>query len=369
MNQNFENDPDAIRSEIDTTRRRMDDTMEALSDRLKGRHLFDELLGLFRSDNPNSKAMEIRDKVSRSASTAARSVVETVKANPVPALLIGAGIAWMIYSSRKSNSALAEDEDYDFGAADYDPDSSYDRPLDYPAPASTRGFGESEEGFSLGGAGDYRESNGESNLEQLKVGLEEQAATAKEKLANLGDRVRQKSQAAGRRVREVGSRVQARTREVVVQARDQVVKTADEHPLEVGLACLAAGVAVGLALPTPEKVKQVAGPTMDRLRQKTRDAGGEIITKGKRVVTAATTAFQQEAKQQGLTFDALRQKAGAVAERAEGAAAETMKQEGLTSSGTEANAPSNAGDGERFGERRDQPGSVASPTSNLGRGI
>ena len=93
MNQSdVENDPEAIRSEIDTTRRRMDDTMEALGERLKGRHLLDELLGLFRSDNQSPKAMQIREKVSRTASTAAHSVVNTVKSNPMPALLIGAGV-------------------------------------------------------------------------------------------------------------------------------------------------------------------------------------------------------------------------------------------------------------------------------------
>lgn len=363
MNRTFENDTEAIRSEIDTTRRRMDDTMEALGDRLKGRHLFDELLGLFRPDNPNSKAMEIRDKVSRSASTAARSVVDTVKANPVPALLIGAGIAWMIYSSRKNNSASAipEDEDYDFGAADYNPDASYDRPLEYPAPDSTRGFGETEEGFTLGGAGDYRETNGESKLEQLKVGLEERASGAKQKLANLGDRVRQKTHEAGQRVREAGSRVQARTREVFVQTRERVVQTADTHPLEVGLACLAAGVAVGLALPTPEKVKQVAGPTMDRLRQRTREAGGEILQKGKRVVSAAGVALQKEAQEQGLTLEGIRQKAGAVADRAKSAVSEAVQQEGENApSGFSPNAPS----------ARGEPGGLSSsPTANLGRGI
>jgi hypothetical protein len=373
MNQAAENDTNAIRSQIDTTRRRMDDTMEALGDRLKGRHLFDEVLGLFRSDNPNHKAMEIRDKVSRSASTAARSVVDTVKSNPVPALLIGAGIAWMIYSSRKSGPslpALSEDEDYDFGAADYDPGAHYDPPLEYPVPASPRGFGEVDDGFSMGSEGDPRETNGESELEQVKVGLQGKASDAKqpaeEKLANLGDRVRQKTHAAGQRIREAGSRVQARTREVYVQARDRVAETADQHPLEVGLACLAAGVAVGLALPTPEKLNQVAGPTMDRLRQRTRDAGGEILQKGKRVVNAAGTAFQNEAKQQGLTFDGLREKAGAVADRTTSAATEAAQQEGMMPGAEARPAGGMGGDAD---QQREPPATPAPAGENLGRGI
>ena len=166
MNQAPENESEAIRSEIDTTRRRMDDTMDALGDRLKGRHLFDELLGFFRSDNGSRKAAEIREKVSHSASSAAHSIADTVKANPMPALLIGAGIAWMIYSSRKSPSGRYEGESY---RTNYDPDDAYDRPLEYPAGGSSHGFGEIEEtGFSVGGVGsEDDECYGESKLEQV----------------------------------------------------------------------------------------------------------------------------------------------------------------------------------------------------------
>ncbi|MEO6569047.1 MAG: DUF3618 domain-containing protein [Opitutaceae bacterium] len=347
MNQASENETEAIRSEIDTTRRRMDDTMDALGDRLKGRHLFDELLGFFRSDNGSSKAAEIREKVSRSASTVAHSVADTVKANPMPALLIGAGIAWMIYSSRKSASDRDDDESY---RTNFDPDDAYDRPLEYPAGGSPRGFGETEEtGFSVGGVGvGDDESYGESKLQQVKVGLQEKASEAtqhvKEKLSSVGEQVRQKTQMAGQRAREVGARVQARTREVYAQTRERVVTTADQHPLEVGLACLAAGVAAGLALPTATPLNRMAGPTMDRFRQRTRDAGGELLEKGKRVVNAAGSALKSEAEQQGLTFENLREKAGVVADRTKEAASDAAQQEGVMP-GSMGGAQSGAGQG------------------------
>jgi len=345
MNQAPENETEAIRSEIDTTRRRMDDTMDALGDRLKGRHLFDELLGFFRSENGSQNAAAIREKVSRSASSAAHSVADTVKANPMPALLIGAGIAWMIYSSRKSSSGRFDDESY---RTNYDPDDAYDRPLEYPAGGSSRGFGETEEtGFSVGGFGaEEDESSEQSKLQQVKIGLQEKASEAshqvKEKLSNVGQQVRQKTQLAGQRAREVGARVQARTREVYSQTRERVVTTADEHPLEVGLACLAAGVAAGLALPTATPLNRMAGPTMDRWRQRTRDASGELLEKGKRVVNAAGTALKSEAEQQGLTFDNLRQKAGVVADRTKEAATDAAQQEGVMP-GSMGNSQSSSG--------------------------
>lgn len=335
MNQSPENETEAIRSEIDTTRRRMDDTMDALGDRLKGRHLLDEILGFFRSDRTEGKGAELRERVSSSASSAVHSITDTVKANPVPLLLIGAGVAWMIYSSRKDSSSRYEGESYGSNNP-YDPDAAYNDPLEYPSGGSSeRTFGETEEtGFSVGGTSGDFESAGDSGLQQLKVGFQDKASEAagqvKQKLKNVGNQVREKTHAASQRAKEAGSRVHARTREVYVQTRTRVVTTADEHPLEMGLACLAAGVAAGLALPTPEKVKQFAGPTMDRVRERTRKAGGQLMEKGKRVVSAATSAVKSEAESQGLTLESLRQKAGSVAERAKDAAGEAAQREGLT---------------------------------------
>lgn len=383
MNQVPENDEaDAIRSEIDTTRRRMDDTMDALGDRLKGRHLLDEILGFFRSDNSgsNGKAAELKEKISETASSAARSVADTVKANPLPLLLIGAGVAWMIYSSGKESSRDRYADEDDGATAGYDPDASYDRPLDYPTPAGAeRGFGESDSGFSIGGTveDDFSESSGPSKLEQVKLGVEEKAQNAKEqvkeRISHVGDAVREKSQAISHRAREVGSRVQARTREVYARTRQTVVRTADEHPLELGLACLAAGVAAGLALPTPERLNRLAGPSMDRLRQRTRDTGKEYLEKGKRVVSAAGNAVKNEAQAQGLTFDRLRN----VAERAKDAATESAQREGLTpGSGHQNQNPSgqSVSPGQPGREMQDSgmgaPSQAqTSPAANAGRGI
>ena len=118
------------------------------------------------------------------------------------------------------------------------------------------------------------------------------------------------------------------------------MSTADQHPLEVGLGCLALGLIAGLLLPTPEKVNRIAGPTADRLRQRARQAGSEMVDKGKRVVRAAASAVKDEAKAQGFDPGRLRDQAGAVARRAGDAAGDAARREGF-------------GDGEQEqGERR-----------------
>jgi hypothetical protein len=99
----------------------------------------------------------------------------------------------------------------------------------------------------------------------------------------------------------------------------------------VGLGCLVAGVLAGLALPTPEPVHRYAGPTVDRLRNRAKDAGREWLDKGKRVGRAATDAAKTEAKNQGLSMENLRQSGKAVAQSAANAATDTARQEGMTS--------------------------------------
>lgn len=352
MNQPNEN-TEALRSDIDVTRRRMDDTIDALGDRMQPRHLFDEVLGYFRrsSSDGDNRLSHMRDSVSQGANTAVHAVVDTVKQNPLPALMIGAGVAWMIYSSRRGHSDMSAydyTDETEMGVGEtlhYDPDAHLDRPLDYPA----KPMGISEAGWS---------DQGGSKLGNMKGALGDKARSAKEKLAQAGGRAREKMSSVRQRAGEVGSRVRARSGEMYSATRQRVASTADQHPLELGLACLAAGVIAGLAMPTPNAVNRKVGPTADRLRQRARESGQEFVEKGKRVASAAVSAAKDEAQSQGLTPDRLREKASNVAERAKEAGRETARQEGLARGNT--SGGSSVPEGNQSGSQMNDP-TVARP--------
>lgn len=312
------NETEAIRSEINTTRRRMDDTIDALGDRFRGRHLLDELLGFIRSDSDRSR--EVGQKITQTASSAMNSITDTVKANPAPALLIGAGVAWMIYNHRREPSFEDSDEFYGDPDSSYaripgDPDveTHYDRPLDYPSSAA---FGETPTGeYNAGGsaADSGMSTGGQSKLGAIKSTVAEKASAAtqqvKQRLSDVSSRVRDRSGAVGQHTREMTSRVQQRARDTYQRNRERVVNTADQHPLELGLACIAAGLIAGLVMRTPERLNQLAGPSVDRLRERTREAGGELLDKGQRIATAAADAAKNEAQNQGLTPEQMRTRA------------------------------------------------------------
>jgi ElaB/YqjD/DUF883 family membrane-anchored ribosome-binding protein len=343
----------------------MDDTMDALGERLRPRHLLDELLGFLRggdSDGGESRLEHYKEKLSESCNTAAHNVSDVVKKNPVPLLLIGAGIGWMIYQNRRESSphssmdpnlysddstsqSILYDPDPEMS---YDPDLHYDRPLEYPSAQNTGAAGyRSSTGAASGAQSGSASSNpgGGSKLGDMKGKIGEKASAVshqmRDKLAGVGEAAKERVGALRERAGEMTARARDGTRQVYSRARTQVVTTADQHPLEVGLVALAAGLIAGLMLPTPNVINRRVGPMADRLRTRTRERGAEMLDKGKRVAEAAMHAVKDEAQAQGLTPEGLREKAAAVADRAKEAGEQTARQEGLTSESA-GNRPGNS---------------------------
>jgi len=342
MNPKPMSETESLRSDIEMTRRRMDETIDALGDRVQGKHLLDEVIGFFRHNTETTseagtrvreKLSDTAGKISETAGNAASAVVDTVKKNPLPILLITAGAAWLAYNATRKPSADVEDDLEDSDR--YDPDTHYDRPLEYP------GTNMSAAGDSIEGATEEMTDQATSAFSSIKDKASSAADQMKDKISDVADKargkiqdVKQRASEIGSRVKdrasEIGSQVQDKTRQAYGKARDTVAETTDQYPLQVGLGCLVVGVLAGLALPTPKPVHRYAGPTVDRLRNRAKDASRDWLQKGKRVAQAATDAAKSEADNQGLNLERLRQSGKAVAQSATNAATDTARQEGLS---------------------------------------
>lgn len=290
-------DAAAIRDDIDHTRQRMDATIDALGERFQPRHLLDEALGYVRQHHSSltQPLNSMREKLSQQTDAAMHAVVDTVKQNPVPLLLMGAGVAWMIYNHRRT----AADERYRYerddryghgeppppfrGTIHYDPDAHVDRPLEYPTPAP-----------AFDSAGGHNGTG--STLEHARERVADAAHTAREKLSHAGDYAREKFDAARERAGEFGHQVRERSGELYTRARDGVSHTVERHQLETGLICLAAGVLAGLAIPTPAPVNRRLGPVVDRLKDRALDTAGQALQAGRRATEAAVAAAKAEVK-------------------------------------------------------------------------
>ena len=102
---------DDIRRDIDRTRSEMDRTIDELGERLRPRNLFDELVAsvrgsLFASSGPacstasGVSSRQMSEQVSDVTSKMGRSLIEAVRENPVPAALMGAGLAWLLFEDK-----------------------------------------------------------------------------------------------------------------------------------------------------------------------------------------------------------------------------------------------------------------------------
>ena len=78
-----------IESDIRQTRGRMDATLDELNDRLSARSLLNSALDWWESRGVGSRPVG-------ATKDTYQSVARYVKENPIPSLLVGAGVAWMI---------------------------------------------------------------------------------------------------------------------------------------------------------------------------------------------------------------------------------------------------------------------------------
>jgi ElaB/YqjD/DUF883 family membrane-anchored ribosome-binding protein len=227
--------------------------------------------------SPENLKEEAKDRVKEAtvgrAQEAGSGIVETIRANPLPAALTGIGLGWLLVSARRSASGQ----------------SSYrDRVYGYPPRYEDQGVSGSSAGQALGQA---RDSVGES------------ASRAQDKMGDAA------SEAQGR-AGEVASRAQDRVSNLADQARYQARRASggfqrmlQENPLSVGALAVGVGAAVGLAIPESSKEHEVMGETRDNLVEKAQEKAQEAQQKVQRVAEEAQSAAKEEASNQGLTQD------------------------------------------------------------------
>lgn len=100
-------EPRQVERNIERTRGAIDRTLDEIGDRLHPQHLLHQALDIFRSDDdePNEWAIEARRSGKR--------IVRKIKRNPIPALLIGAGAAWLWLDDDKAQRRRRLHEQWD----------------------------------------------------------------------------------------------------------------------------------------------------------------------------------------------------------------------------------------------------------------
>ncbi len=226
---------------IEQTRSAMTDTVSELHDRLSP--------GTLAGNAGNA----VKDATVGRSGRFLEDMAERVKANPLPAALIGAGLAWMWMGGHKKD------------------DGSYHRRGLSTAPGST----------PSGVAEGIRQRAGDA-VDQVSGTINDVAGTVQGSVSDA-------TQQARAQLDRVGMQAQ--------RAQTTMIQTIQENPLPVALAAIGIGALIGGAVPTTNAEQRVLQPVGDQLSQQASQLGSKVG----QVADRAQTAARDEAQRQNLS--------------------------------------------------------------------
>ena len=267
---------------IENTREKLSDTLHELKDKASPRQLADRAVRFAK----DSGAPEM-----------ARGVGRTVRDHPVPFLLVGAGLGWLVASRLRSRSDTTEDV---AGRLAQDSNATYP---DVRLGARSNGAAAPE-----------------VDDEDVDERLYEAGEQAGEKLTETLIQAREKLGEARDSAARVASGIADRSGEWAGAARRGAQRgwsyATDEQPLILLGVGLAAGTALGLALPRSRSEERLLGSHSAALQSRARDAAQSQYERAKSAARDTYDTVMDDLDRRGLSAEGLRGAAGAAAEQA-----------------------------------------------------
>jgi|SoiMethySBSTD1v2_1073268.scaffolds.fasta_scaffold40389_2 uncharacterized protein DUF3618 len=278
-----------LRNDIRRTRAQMDVTVDAIEDKLTPGELFHEAWTLMRGGSGSGVNRFMR----------------IARQHPMPAAIISLGLGWMVYESVGDDGRDVNGRHP--GAARYTDNDAFGHHDQRDSPGSLR----------QGATSASRRVTDATNAAVDKAG--DLAGQARDTVGDVADSARGMASDVAGSVRRQASDIGRQASDLRDQARDGVRaagtgfrRTLEEQPLIIGAATLAAGLLVGLLLPSTPREDELMGTTRDLLVNEMKGLGQEALHKSQQVVSAAADTLKQGAEGQGFSADAVAEKVRAV---------------------------------------------------------
>ena len=253
--------PVDIERDIDHTRAEMSETLDAIGSRFQ----------------PDYLKEQAKDALRSTAHDAGTTMLDTLKENPVPAIIAGLSVGWLIMKGGESERDRYHRERYE--------DDYYSRYGRYPAPRRARGYG-------------Y-----ETYQSRYDTGYDGDDRSVKDRAGDLADDAQQKVQQAKHKAGDLADQATDQAHELADDARtygrraeNWLERQMNESPLTMGAVALAAGALVGLAVPETHKEDEWMGRSSERLKEQAKDAAEEKLDQAKRVAEATADEAEDKAK-------------------------------------------------------------------------
>jgi ElaB/YqjD/DUF883 family membrane-anchored ribosome-binding protein len=330
-------DPERIRQDIHQTRAEMAETIDAIQDKLRPQHIMEQAKESVREATVG-KVKDMVNSASDTASTVAGQVQETteqaveyVKENPLPAALIGAGVAWLImraqrseprtsYPGRNAERARTSTSMRTRDIRRHDGDW-FDIVRDNPISATIAGLGIGWMLMNRRGpsARDWRDDSYTRGTRQYDVtgryrtdvystrggvggyemGSSESQSVEPSWTERAQDSVSDAARQAQEAVSSATSRAQERLQYYGRRTETEFERWMRENPLTVGAAAVALGAAVGLGMPRTETEDAWMGEARDTLVDRAQDVAKETVQQAQQVVDTAQEGVNQAARAVG----------------------------------------------------------------------
>jgi ElaB/YqjD/DUF883 family membrane-anchored ribosome-binding protein len=258
-----------LTEEIDETRDGLTETIQAIGDKLEpaniARGATDSVVSTTRGkvDQMTYGAQETwRDVTSNPG-----NILDTIKSNPVPAGMVGLGLAMLMMNRGKQG----QDRRYGTSGAGFR-GQSFDYNSSLPG----------DHGYTRQSSWEpqqWERRSGGSPLDRTGQAVAGAAGSAGEAVSGVADE-------AGRRVGELADNVSQTAGELpqqagyyVQQGGSQVRRFIDENPLGAGVIAVAAGAALGMLLPSTEIERQTIGQARDQLVEQAESTAHQALDK------------------------------------------------------------------------------------------
>jgi ElaB/YqjD/DUF883 family membrane-anchored ribosome-binding protein/gas vesicle protein len=280
-----ERSPQEIEREIERTRERMSDNIDALGDKLSPDNLKQQA-----KDAIAGKAQDVVANVGDHARQTGSRVVEFITENPLPVAAVTLGAIWLFTMRKGSQGEVSGDRMARFA---------------YTGP-ERREIGRPGLGRRL-----------MDRAESVRNTVGDKAHHASERAGELTHEVQE-------RAGELGSSAKERARD----ARGGLERMMQENPLALAAGAAVIGLALGMLLPETEPERRAMGSTRDQLADRVSnvadrvkdaavEAGREVKDTLQEEVSAATPGVKSTLQDAAATVkDQIKESAGRVAEEA-----------------------------------------------------
>ncbi|RJQ87516.1 MAG: DUF3618 domain-containing protein [Desulfobacteraceae bacterium] len=309
-------DIDEIRAEIEKTRQETIRTINELERRLSPSRLMAEIKEKTREATVG-RASAMARQTGETSKRWGTALVDTLKNNPIPTMMLGGGLAWLIANGVRREA----EESFETEAEFIERRRSVGTDV-----TGTYGMGFIDRRRSSSETIDRREKAAEKAA-QVKSRLRDKTDEARGKAAEWSNQVREKASQTSEQVKvkaqELGisaDEYRRRAQQSLVQggrsAKAGFFRSVESNPLAVAGVMMAAGAAIGLLFPETTYEHEKMGPQRDQMLDRAREAGREKIEQVQAVVQEAKESAKDEAERQGLvsreTSEKVEQKAAGV---------------------------------------------------------